>query len=120
MSKSQAKPVSKNDLELERIRGANRAKQIFARGCSFAVPVAFSGIPLWVMYKCVAELAGEETVFSTRVGISLSVAITGIPLAAWVWALKRQLQKQREELIRLRERATNLEERLQEADKGKA
>jgi hypothetical protein len=73
-------------------------------GCILA-----SALPLWMLYLCAREVAGKQT--GINMGVTWTVSLAGVAAAIKAYWLHHKMGRQREELIRLRERCRILEGR---------
>lgn len=99
-------------VELARVHSRMNLWLAVINGLSTALTVASFGIPLYLVYLTVGELAGKNTQVSPATAYTVAAMVGGSSgLAVFVggWA---KYNAQRKELIRLRERIARLEERL--------
>lgn len=75
-----------------------------------ALVVLSLALPLWVVYLSLDAIAGKETVFDAKIGMTFAGTLGGSGVTALVAWLKNRSQKH--ELKRLRRRVFSLEKRL--------
>jgi hypothetical protein len=80
------------------------------RGLKWVCILGISAVPLWVLVDGFKAAAGKET--KINLGLSLTVAGGGIAAIAKILLDRHKLKEQTRELIRLRQRCTDLEQQL--------
>lgn len=110
--------ITENTVEFARIHARLELWVAVIRGASSALTVASFGVPLYCVYLTVGVLAGKNTQVSPAVAYTVAGMVGGtsalaVLVGGWV---KRSAQTK--ELVRLRGRVTQLEERLRRKGRG--
>lgn len=103
------------NLEIARIHSKMHLWETVINGITSVAMIASLGIPMYFVYQCVAAIAGKTTIVSSNIvfGVSGVAAVgSGSAVAVGGWA---KFNAQRKELVRLRTRITQLENRLKKA-----
>lgn len=104
--------ITEHTVEFARIHGRVHLWEMVISGATSVLTVASFGIPLYLVYLTVGELAGRNTQVSPGVAYTVAGMVGGSSGLAVVVSGWAKFSNQRKELIRLRERIAKLEGRL--------
>ena len=103
---------TKSDIAMAEVQGKYENWNRIAEGISWALRILASTAPAWMLYRAVEVLAGKQTGLVISATIGITIALTLTPMLVTLMANSRKSRKQRDELIRLRQRVSDLEEQL--------
>lgn len=116
-------PPPKKKTDLDHLKELHRFK-LWCRlvdASKWVVGIVATAAPLWTVFLAVQALAGSATTVKVSVSLAIGVtlALTGLPGGIVLALQQRKIGRQRDEIIRLRERVENLQSRIAEM-KGEA
>jgi hypothetical protein len=108
----ETRKITKNDVDFERAEQWGRFRVSCVRGIAAVTGLYVSQFPLrWLAY-CIKDLAGKQTTVSF--GLTITLSVYGVASLLTIITGARKLNRQKRQLIDLRERSGRLEGHLAE------